>query len=73
MIVKVHFPYDKYPPFEVDIPAIPERNTLFYVDNIIPGGLGKHKSYHVKYVQYFVDENYRITANIQLESPYMSM
>ena len=73
MIATIHFPNDKYPPFEVDIPAIPERNTLFYVDNMIPGGLGPQKSYHVKYVQYFVDENYEVSIHIKLDSSYMSM
>lgn len=73
MIATIHFPHDQHPPFEVDIPDIPERNSSFYVDESIPGGLGPKKPYYVKYVNYSVDEGYRITVRIQLESSYVSM
>ena len=73
MIATIHFPHDQYPPFEVDIPAIPERNSSFYVGNFIPGGLGPKKPFYVKYVQYFVNEDNTVSIHIRLEISYVSM
>ena len=73
MIVTIHFPNDKHPPFELDILSIPENKNLFYIDNSIPGSLGSKYPYYVKNVEYFVNQDYTISIHIKLDTAYVSM